>query len=115
VLLLTAKSGDAMAAVHPRTKAALEGGAPHVIAQALRCAPPALPDLSLAPAAHAPRCLSAAMGAMAVEESGASGFCSARGAAAVAAHVKARPPLHAPSLPRIISHPTVVSNQIETR
>jgi len=36
VLLLSAKSGDAMAAAHPVTKAALEGGAPHVIAQALR-------------------------------------------------------------------------------
>ena len=40
VLLLSAKSSDTMAATHPGTKAALEGGAPRVIAQALRRVPP---------------------------------------------------------------------------
>ena len=40
VLLLSAKSSDALTAAHPVTKAPLEGSAPRVIAQTLRCAPP---------------------------------------------------------------------------
>ena len=39
VLLLSVKSDEAMAAAHPQTKAPLEGGAPRVVAAALRCVP----------------------------------------------------------------------------